>query len=443
MAADNRVMLPHNEEAEISVLGSVLLNNDCWASVFANLNNEDFFVDSNRRIFDAMYSLFEEGVPVDHVTLGNKLKSKGDLKRIGGAIALHNLTDSVATTANIDAYVGIVKDDSSIRNVMSHAQGLIAAGHNGSSADELYLDVEKLIYSAKNLVRGRMPDSLLDLGEKVLENYRKVADGYRGIELPWPTMDLMTAGAWPKTVTMFVGRPGIGKSQVAVICARHAWMNGKRILIVSPEMSKVELAERFFVIESKVPYHDVVLGKLPTMMEAEFVDSIYGNKGKDGIWIIDSDDDLSPAGIDSAIRACNPDLVAIDSIYDLKFKGDRRERVMGAIEWMKRSCKEYGYASIGFAQQNRTAELSEKKGGGARLGTIALADEIAQDAHAVFALEQTNDDKDDRIMKLKPLKLRRGQYKKPVIRSHWDFESSNFSEIEDDNEYNSDEDIPF
>jgi len=442
MIDDGRVP-PYNVEAEVSVLGSVLLNNDCWSTVFANLNDEDFYVDANRRVFNSMYGLFEAGVPVDHVTLGNRLREAGDLEKIGGAIALHNITDAVATTANIEAYVGIVKDDSSIRSVIHQAQNVVASGMSGSGTSDVYSDVERLLHAARDLTRGRMPDSLMGLGEKVLDNYRKVADGYRGIELPWPTIDLMTAGAWPKTVTIFVGRPGVGKSQIAVLCARHAWRNNKRVLIVSPEMSKVEIAERFFVVESGVSYHGVVSGQLPTIMETELIKVICELKEKHGIWILDSDDDLTPAGIEAAIRACDPELVAIDSIYDLRMKGERRDRALGAIEWMKRSCKEYGFASIGFAQQNRAAELSEKKGGGARLGTIALADEIAQDAHAVFALEQTKDDKADKVMKLKPLKLRRGQFKKPTVKVHWDFETMNFDEIEDDDEYENGGDIPF
>jgi len=255
-------------------------------------------------------------------------------------------------------------------------------------------------------------------------------------------MDSMTAGAWPKTITMFVARPGVGKTFVAVICARHAWLNNRRVLVISPEMSKDEIAERFFVIHSSVSYHSVISGQLPTIMEQRFEKTILDSSGKDGLWIMDSDDDLTPRGMESAIRACNPDLVAIDSIYDIHLKGDRKDRAIGALSWMKKSSKEFGHATIGFAQQNRIAELSEKKGGGARLGTIALADEIGQDAHAVFALEQTQDDKDDKIMKIKKIKLRRGNAKRPSIKVHWDMDRMFFDEIVEEDDGDED-DIPF
>ena len=435
---------PYNQEAECAVLGSVLLDNRCWGEVFAIVDSGDFYVEVNRRIFDGMYRLFERGVPVDHVTLGNYLRDKGDLEKIGGAIALSGLTDSVAVTANVSHYANIIREKSAVRGVISGAQKVVAEGYSGNDTDTISGSMEELIRAAQELGRRKMPGSIFELGEKVLENYELVAGGYRGVELPWPSIDNMTAGLWPKTVTMFVARPNTGKSFICVICARHAWMKNKKVLIVSPEMSKEEMAERFFVVHSNVNYHDVVSGQLPTNVEARFKKVIKKSVDHENLWIMDSDDDLSTKGITAAIRACNPDLVAIDAIYDLRIRGDRRERILGALEWMKNSCKEIGYSVIGFAQQNRAAELSEKKGGGDRLGTIALVDEIAQDAHSVFALRQSKDEKADKILNVVPMKIRRGQYKKPSVRLHWDFSVMNFAEIQDDDdEYSEGEDIPF
>lgn len=432
---------PYNMEAEVAVLGSVLINNRCWGEVFASVNEEDFYVEANRRIFRGIYSLFEEGIPVDHVTLGNKLKEKGELEKIGGAVSLANITDAVSAPSNVSHYANIVRDKASIRRLIDNANKVVSDGFDFGDINSLSPSVEALIQAAQDLGRRRMPDSLLDMGDRVLANYRLVADGYRGIELPWPSIDAMTAGFWPKTLTMFVARPGVGKTFVAVICARHAWLKGKKVLIVSPEMSKEEIAERFFVVHSNVSYHSVISGQLPTMSEQKFVRIINETKGKEGLWIMDATDDLSIRGMEAAIRACQPDLVAVDSIYDIHIKGDRKDRALAALEWLKTNSKELGYAAVGFAQQNRVAELSEKKGGGARLGTIALADEIGQDAHAVFALEQTKDDKDDRIMKIQPIKLRRGQYKRPKVRVKWDFDRMDFEEIlEVDDES---EEIPF
>ena len=354
-----------------------------------------------------------------------------------------NILDTVATTANVSYYSDIVKETSQIRKLIFEAQEVSAKGYGGFTVEELSEGMEGLVRAAHALGKRKMPHSVPGLGPKVLENYKLVAGGYRGIELPWKTIDNMTAGLWPKTVTMFVARPSAGKSMVCIICARHAWLSGKRVLIVSPEMDKEEMAERFFVVHAGVSYQDVISGQLPTTVEKRFEQTIKDNKELKDLYILDAGDDLSPKGIDAAIRACDPHLVAIDAMYDLKIKGERRDRMLAALEWTKNNCKEHGYAAVGFAQQNRIAELSEKKGGGARLGTIALADEIGQDAQNVFALEQTKDDKADHILKLKPLKIRRGQFIRDSVRIHWDFDQMIFSELPSDDDSYDDGDIPF
>ena len=437
---------PYNQEAECAVLGSILLNNESWGKVHTLLSGDDFYIYKNKVIFESIGSLMEAGTPIDHVTLGGELMRRGDLERIGGAMALDDLTRQVATVANVNHYAHIVREAAAIRKVIQGAQKVVSEGFGANGVDGLSAGMDELIMAARGLARTRMPDSLLAMGDRVMDNYELVASGFRGIELPWPSMDMMTAGLWPKTLTMFVARPGTGKTFVAVVCARHAWLKGRKVLIVSPEMSKDEIAERFFVIQAGVSYHNVITGQLPTTQKMKLAQTIEEAKKLDGLWIMDSDDDLTPKGIEAAIRACEPDLVACDSIYDIKIKGDRKERALGALEFMKRNCKELNYASVGFAQQNRSAELAENKGGGARLGTIALADEIGQDAHAVFALEQSKDERDDKRMNFKPLKLRRGQSKKSKVVANWDFDRMFFDEIIEEKKADEDEDmdeIPF
>jgi replicative DNA helicase len=288
-----------------------------------------------------------------------------------------------------------------------------------------------------------MPASLLTMGDAVMENYALAAHGRTGVPLPWPTMNAMTAGMWPKTMTMFVARPGIGKTMVAVIAARHAWMNGYRVLIVSPEMSRTEIAERFFAIHSTVSYQRIVSGSVSDFEMPKLQATIDACKVQEGLWIMDSDDDLTPRGIEAAVRACRPGLLAIDSLYDLRIKGERRDKLLVALEWFKNAVKHFDMAGTGFVQLNRAAEVSEKKGGGVRLGTIALADEIGQDSHAVFALEQDKDMRADRKLRFKPLKLRRGTYSGDGVEVYWDFSNMVFSEIDSSDDSFEDDATPF
>jgi len=435
---------PHSQESESAVLGSVLMSNGILPVVRAIIEPSDFYIESNRRIFSAMCELVDGGGVIDHITLGERLRQRGDLEKVGGVMTLVGLTDEVAVPSNFEHYAAIVHEKAAIRRVIYGAQEVVACGFNDSGVEGLESRVDGLTAAAVALARTRMPDKLTSMGDGVIELYNKVAGGYRGIELPWPTVTNMTAGLWPKTVTIFVARPGVGKTFVAIIAARNAWLNGKRVLIISPEMSKEEIAERFFVIEAGVSYANVMRGELSHFELPKLEATVDRLKSEDGLWIMDSSDDLSPKGMEAAIRACNPDLVAVDSIYDIKVKGERRDRVIAALDWMKKSAREIGFAMVGFAQQNRVAELSEKKGGGARLGTIALADEIGQDSHAVFALEQTKDMKEDKTMRIKRLKLRRGTAIRDVL-VNWDFDKMDFSEIQKgDAKFEDDsDDVPF
>lgn len=436
---------PYSGEAEAAVLGSILLNNDALDVVGVFLEREDFYVEAHRRIFESMEELAGEKTPIDHVTLGHKLIEKGDLERIGGSMALNNLTEAVATTANVEHYAGIVQEMAATRNVIYTAQNLVAKGFSQNGTEGMTEAIELVVESSHKLARTRMPDSLLHMGDGVLDAYRKVASGYQGVPLMWPSLNKMTAGMWPGTVTLFVARPNIGKTFLAVIAALHAWKQGYKVLIVSPEMSKDEIAERFFVIFANVSYRDVVAGKLSDYAMPQLEETIEQAKSMENLWIMDSSDDISPKGIDAAIRACQPQLVAVDSIYGLKIKGDRRERILGALDWMNNSCKQLNYSALALAQLNRVAELSERKGGGARLGTIALADELSQDTHSIYSLEQTKDDRADKFLHVRPLKLRRGQrWGIDKVKFDWDFDLMKYDEVPgEEEEFSDEDDVPF
>ncbi len=435
--------MPYDQVAERAVLGAVLLENKCLDTISGMIDEDDFFVAAYRQIFVVMNDLRQRGVGIDHVTVGSELHAKGILKDIGGPMALADLTDAVATTANVDYYARIVHERSAMRKVIMAARSVAVKSYPGNDLDGVEAEFGALQDAMHRLARTRMPASLLAMGDAVMENYSLAAHGRTGIPLPWPTMNAMTAGMWPKTMTMFVARPGIGKTMVAVIAARHAWMNGSRVLIVSPEMSRTEIAERFFAIHSSVSYQRIVSGSVSDFEMPKLQATIDACKVQDGLWIMDSDDDLTPRGIEAAVRACRPGLLAIDSLYDLRIKGERRDKLLVALEWFKNAVKHFDMAGTGFVQLNRAAEVSEKKGGGVRLGTIALADEIGQDSHAVFALEQDKDMKADRKLRFKPLKLRRGTYSGDGVEVYWDFSEMRFDEIDTSDDSFEDDATPF
>ena len=276
---------------------------------------------------------------------------------------------------------------------------------------------------------GGVPSRLFDLGDQVKAAYLRVKDGYTGIPLPWPTMTDLTMGLWPATATYFVARPGVGKTQVATLIARDAWRSGKRVLIISPEMSKTEIAERFFIVQAGVSAGEIMRGKLNGFSEKKLFDTISELGGKDGIYVVDSTDDLSPNGLDAAIQATKPDLVAVDSIYMLRFKGDKMERTMRAVDWIRQSAKRHNVPFVAFHQLSRQATKDKKQGGGYDTSAIALSDQLLWDAHAVFIMEQDTDMKADRRLKFHVGKLRRGSHDGTPIEVCWDFDNMKFDEM--------------
>lgn len=423
---------PHDLNAEGAVLGAILLRPTSIESVESILKFDDFFVEGYRRIYVAMLGLHHAGVEIDAVTLGSTLRDSGELEKVGGAKVLADLTERCASAANVEAYAELVRKASALRKVIYAAESVMVAGYQDFDVME---KVEALRGTCENVTRGKPPTSLFELGQNVLDEYAKVASGLTGIEFPWQSMTNMTMGMWPKTITFFIARPGTGKSEIAVLCGAHAWHSGRatgkntRVLIVSPEMAKEEIAERFFVGEAKVSYNQVVRGALSSFEYPKLKSTVDALRGENGIFIMDSEDGLSPENIDAKIKLLKPDLVAMDAIYELPFKGDDTERVAAALTWMRRSCKQYDYANVAFSQFNRKQEEAAKKGGGSRLGTIALSDKIGWIAHSVFALEQDKDMKSDKRLKLVPLKLRRGQHAGDGVEIRWDFDNMAFGEI--------------
>ena len=273
------------------------------------------------------------------------------------------------------------------------------------------------------------PTPMWELADKVEESYKRVKDGFYGLSLPWQKLTDMTMGLWPSTATYFVARPGVGKTQVAVLTALKAHEDGKRVLIVSPEMEKGEIAERFFVMVSKVSATNMMRGTLSDFEYRRLQGALADAGIHKNVYVIDSSDDLSLGGLESAIQVCKPDLVIVDSIYMLNVGGSKAERTEKAVDWIRRASKRYRVPFLCFHQMNRSTVKDKKFGGGYDASNIALSDQLLWDAHAVFMLEQDEDMKMDKKLRIHVAKLRRGQWDGKPVDVNWDFEHMNFAQI--------------
>ena len=299
--------------------------------------------------------------------------------------------------------------------------------------------------------RGRKAKvlELRDIVGLVGEQYERTKRGEIGVPFPWPTMTDMTLGMWPGTLTFFVARPGVGKTWTAINICWHAWeIEKKRVLIVSPEMGKTELAERVVSRHGQLSYGDVISATLGSMGgEKQLYATIDQLKESEGFFVLEDERMMNPTAIEEAIEATNPDIVAIDSMYMLRVeqgqvksgpgsKGGRYDRILGAVDWLRSLCRRTQKPFLGISQLSRDAKM--KKGAAERLkrgvGTggledaIAMSDTLFMDAHNLFAMFQDDDMKLDKQMMYVPLKLRR-QTKRSSLVTKWDMTSMEFDEI--------------
>lgn len=291
--------------------------------------------------------------------------------------------------------------------------------------------------------------SLADVAPEVLDLYERIKRGETGVPFPWEIMTDMTLGLWPGTLTFFVARPGVGKTWTAVIIALHAWGEAKkRVLVVSPEMERVEMGERLVSKYGKFAYSDMIqaqLGQFGEQKLREVVDEL--SRIGDDLFILDNEEKLEPEYIEQAIDSCLPDIVLIDSLYMLRVekgkvkkgagsKGDRQERVVQTIEWMRSLSRRKKIPVVGIHQLSRQGKvrkdaarnLKAGRGTGGLEDTVALSDALYWNAHNLFAMYADEYMRQDKQLMYVPLKVRR-QAKMCSVVVEWDMITMEFKQI--------------
>ena len=260
---------PQNLEAEMAVLGSMLLDEDAISVASETLSQDDFYRDSHRKIFDAILGLYNTNKAVDLITLTDALKRDGVLDEVGGASFLTSLANSVPTAANINHYVGIVKQKNILRTLITSATKIVSLCYeNDGNIDELVDSAEKYIFEVSD---RRTKGSYLHLKEIVKDTIETIDKLYQnkahvtGIPTGYIDFDMKTAGLQRSDLVVVAGRPSMGKSAFAIGIAEHAGVLEKvPTAIFSLEMSKEQLVQRMLCSHAKVDAQKVRTGYLAT-----------------------------------------------------------------------------------------------------------------------------------------------------------------------------------
>lgn len=258
-SADERT-LPHNLDAERSVLGAILIHNEAFNVAAELIDSRDFFRDAHRRVFDKIVGLNERGQAIDLVTLKDELGRTGDLEEVGGAAYLAGLTDGVPRSTNVEYYARLVKEKSTLRSLIHSAGKIVSTAYRAEEDADAILDqAEQEIFSiAEDRIHtGFVPVSDLVQGSfTTIEQLQAHKGMVTGIPSGFVDIDRLTSGFQASDLVIIAGRPSMGKTSFALNVAQHVGIKMDRhVGVFSLEMSKEQLFMRMLTSEAEVDAH--------------------------------------------------------------------------------------------------------------------------------------------------------------------------------------------
>jgi len=258
---------PQSLEAEMAVLGSMLIDEEAISLAIESLDKSVFYKDTHRKVFEVISNLYEDGKAVDLVTVTDELRKMGNLESVGGVSFLMELANSVPTAANIRHYAALVKEKSILRTLINNSTKIISLCHeNEGNIDEVVDNAEKLIFEVSdNKPRGsflHVKEVIKDSIETIDRLYQKKAH-VTGVPTGFIDFDIKTAGLQNSDLIVIAGRPSMGKSALAICMAEYAAVMEKiPVAFFSLEMSKEQFVQRILCSHAKVDAHKVRTGYL-------------------------------------------------------------------------------------------------------------------------------------------------------------------------------------
>ncbi len=259
MSIDMRKLPPQSLEAEMSILGGILLDNAAMNRVIEILTPEEFYRESHRKILRAMIDLNSVSEPCDLITLSTILKKKGELDEVGGGAYLATLVDYVPTAANIVYYCKIVKERATVRSLITAATEIVTQSYEEQSDVNELLDLaQKSIFA---ISENKLRPSYYPVGSILKETIRNIEQLYErkehltGVSSGFIDLDNMTAGLQKGDLIIIAGRPSMGKTAFALNVAQNAAIHSSQktpVAVFSLEMSKEQLVTRLLCSESRL-----------------------------------------------------------------------------------------------------------------------------------------------------------------------------------------------
>ncbi len=361
---------PHSIDAEQSILGGLLLDNQTWDKVSGKLCAEDFYRHEHRVLFEAVADLSRRDQPFDVITIAESLKTMGELLNVGGEGYLFELSNNIPSVANIAAYVEIVREKSVQRQLIAISNEIAEMAYHpdGRMVSELLDIAETKVFAIAEQTGGDGgPENIKDVLGKAIEKIDLLyhSDGdITGLATGFNDFDKMTSGLNPADLVIVAGRPSMGKTTFVMNLAENAAIqSGEPVLVFSMEMPSDSLAMRMISSLGRIDQHRVRSGKLKDEDWPRVTSAV--NMLSEAKMFIDDTPGLSPAEMRARARRISKEhgkvgLIVIDYLQLMQVPGFKVENRTAEISEISRSlkalAKELNVPVVALSQLNRSLE---------------------------------------------------------------------------------------
>lgn len=383
---------PHSAEAEMAVLGAIMLDRTALSKVIEVLDADCFYKEVNRKIFETMLSMFERSITIDLISLSEELRRRSLLDVVGGSFYLAEINRATPSAANVEQYARIVQEHYLKRQLIQSASTILANAYDPTTdALEQIDEAERMVF---DIAEKRLRKTYVGMDKLAKETFEMIAriasgdkEGLTGIPTGYTRLDEMLGGFRKSDLVIIAARPSMGKTALALSIARNAAIeSGVPVAFFSIEMAATQLAVRLLSAESRINAHNILTGRISDDDFPELARRM--DKLARASLYIDDSASLSIMELRAKCRRLkaerNIGMVMIDYLQLMSGpKAESREREISQISRsLKQLAKELDVPVVALSQLNRSVESRSDKR--PMLSDLRESGSIEQDADVVM-----------------------------------------------------------
>lgn len=397
---------PHNNEAEQSVLGSLMLEKDAIVKIADLLKPGDFYKDAHNHIFEVILDLYEQREPIDVLSISNKLDEKKRLEEVGGSSYIASLVSAVPSASHIVHYAKVVQKKALLRRLINAASDIVEAGYReGDDIEKILDDAEQKLFSVsqKYIKQDFIPiRSILESAFNRIDELHRDGNKFRGIPTGFADLDGILAGLQKSDLLILAARPSIGKTSFALDIARHVAVREKAaVAMFSLEMGADQLVDRMLAAEANVDLWRLRTGRLKSEGENndfQRIGEAMGILSEAKLFI----DDTASANIMEMRTMArrlqaehNLGLIIIDYLQLMEGRGgdNRVQEISEISRGLKNLARELNIPILALSQLSRSVESRSPQI--PKLSDLRESGSIEQDADVVLFLYREDREKPD------------------------------------------------